>query len=112
MSDPNEYLRRICASADMLTKHADAYEGSGIKQHVNETVDEMLADGLNLSVDSVAGFMLAVGLISMIDDELCELDPIRRVSRVMGATAIEPHAVATAVGAELARRFLAGEDAG
>jgi len=108
VSDPNEYLRRICASADLLTKHADVYEGSGIKRHVDETVDRMLADGLNLSVDSVAGFMLAVGLISMIDDELCELDPIRRVSRVVGSTAIEPHAVASAVGSSLGRADMAG----
>lgn len=108
MSDPNEYLRRICASADVLTKHADAYEVSGIKPHVDEAVDRMLADGLNLSVDSIAGFMMAVGLIGSIDDELCKLDPIRKVSRAVGATAMEPHTVVTAVGSELARRFLAG----
>lgn len=52
--------------------------------------------------------MLAVGLIASIDDDLCELDPIRKVSRAVVATAIEPHTVVTVVGSELARRFLAG----
>lgn len=108
MSDPNEYLRRICASANLLTEHSQEYEGSGLKPHVDGIVEQILADGLNLSVDSIAGFMMAVGLIGSIDDELCKLDPIRKVSRAVGATAIEPHAVATAVGSELARRFLAG----
>ncbi len=84
MSDPNEYLRRLCASADLLTEHAKEYEGSGLKPRVDSVVDQILADGLNLSVDSIAGFMMAVGLIGSIDDELCELDPIRKVSRAVG----------------------------
>lgn len=108
MSDPNEYLRRPCASADLLTEHAKEYEGSGLKPRVDSVVDQILADGLNLSVDSIAGFMMAVGLIASIDDKLCRLDPIRRVSREVGAVAVEPHTLATAVGSELARRFLAG----
>ena len=112
MSDPNEYLRRLCASADLLTEHAEEYEGSGLKPHVDTVADQIIADGLHLSVDSIAGFMLAVGLIASIDDQLCRLDPIRKVSRAVGAAAMEPHAVVTAVGSELARRFLAGEDAG
>lgn len=112
MSDPNEYLRRLCSTADLLTNDPDGiYEGSGLKPHVDNTVDQILADGLNLSVDSIAGFMLAVGLIASIDDELCKIDPIRKVSRAVGAAAMEPHTVVTAVGSELARRFLAGEDA-
>lgn len=108
MSDPNEYLRRLCASADLFTEHSQEYEGSGLKPHVDNTVDQIIADGLNLSVDSIAGFMMAVGLIANVDDELCKLDPIRRVSREVWAVALEPHTLATAVGAELARRFLAG----
>ncbi len=108
MSDPNEYLRRLCALADLLTEHADEYEGSGLKTHVDSVVEQILAGGLNLSVDSIAGFMLAVGLIASIDDELCKVDTIRKVSRAVGATAMEPHTVATAIGSELARRFLAG----
>lgn len=110
MSDPNEYLRRLCASADLLTEHAEEYEGSGLKPHVDNMVDKIIADGMNLSVDSIAGFMMAVGLIANVDDELCKLDPIRRVSREVGAVALEPHTLATAVGSELARRFLAGVD--
>lgn len=108
MSDPNEYLRRLCASADLLTEHSQEYEDSGLKTHVDSVVEQILADGLNLSVDSITGFMLAVGLIASIDDELCKVDPIRKVSRAVGATAMEPHTVVTAVGSELARRFLAG----
>lgn len=109
MSDPNEYLRRLCSTADLLTNDPDGiYEDSGLKPHVDNTVDQILADGLNLSVDSIAGFMMAVGLIANVDDELCKLDPIRRVSREVGAVALEPPTLATAVGAELARRFLAG----
>lgn len=108
MPDPNEYLRRLCASADLLTEHSQEYEGSGIKPHVDSVVERIIADGMNLSVDSITGFMLAVGLIASIDAELCKADPIRKVSRAVGATAMEPHAVATAVGSELARRFLAG----
>ena len=107
MSDPNEYLRRLCATADLLD--AEEYEGTGLKPHVDSVVDRIIADGLNLSVDSIAGFMLAVGLIASVDEELCNLDPIRRVSREVGAVAMEPHIAATAVGAELARRFLAGD---
>lgn len=38
MSDPNEYLRRLCASADLLTEHAEEYDGSGLKPHVDNTV--------------------------------------------------------------------------
>ena len=110
MSDPNEYLRRLCASADLLTENAEAYEGSGLKPHVDSVADQIIADGLNLSVDAIAGFMMAVALIANIDDELCKLDPIRRVSREVGAVAVEPHTLATAVGSELARRFLAGAD--
>lgn len=108
MSDPNEHIRRLCASADLLTEHAEEYEGSGLKPHVDTVADQIIADGLHLSVDSIAGFMMAVGLIAKVDDELCKLDPIRRVSREVGAVALEPHTLATAVGSELARRFLAG----
>lgn len=109
MSDPNEYLRRLSALTGLPpTEHAEEYEGSGIKTHVDSVADQIIADGLHLSVDSIAGFMLAVGLVAYVDDELCKLDPIRKVSRELGATAMEPHAIATAVGSELARRFLAG----
>ena len=40
MPDPNEYLRRLCSTADLLTNDPDGiYEGSGLKPHVDNTVD-------------------------------------------------------------------------
>ena len=108
MSNPNEYLRRIAAQAEIITEYADTWEESGFKGAVEEIIEKLDADGFTVSVDSIAGFMCATTLIASVEEQMAEMNPIRGLMAAMSGP-MKSTTLTSAVGSELSRRFITGE---